>query len=81
MLGDLGGELVEVVAKFDLAAQHAEGFGYGTPALHGYEPRDGAARALDDDLLPALRQVDQARELALRFVHSDADHARSLAPD
>jgi hypothetical protein len=81
VLGDLGGQIVEVVGKFDLAAQHAEGFGYGTSALHGHQPRDGAPRALDDDLLPALRQIDQPRKLALRFVHPDADHDRIVTSD
>jgi hypothetical protein len=79
MLGDLGGQLVEVVGELYLPAQRAERLGYGSPALHGHQPRDRAARTLDDDVLAALGQLDQPRELALRFVHSDANHDWTLA--
>jgi hypothetical protein len=34
---------------------------------------------LDDDLLAALGELDKARELALGFVHSDANHGHTVA--
>ena len=79
MLGEVRGELVEVIGQLDLAAQCPEGFGDGTAALHRDQSRGGAPGALDDDLLAALGEVDEPRELALGFVHSDANHSHTIA--
>ena len=78
MLGELRGELVEVVG-LNLAAQRAEGLRDGTAALHCDQSRDGSARALNDDLFAALGKRDQPRQLALGFMHSDADHDDTVA--
>ncbi len=76
MLGELGGKLVEVVGQLDLAAQRAERLRDGAAALHGNQLGDGASGALDDDLLAALGKLNQPRQLALGFMHPDADHDR-----
>jgi hypothetical protein len=34
---------------------------------------------LDDDLFAALGEIDEARELALGFVHSYANHDHTVA--
>jgi hypothetical protein len=34
---------------------------------------------LDDDLLTARGELDKPRQLALGFVHSDADHDHTIA--
>jgi hypothetical protein len=34
---------------------------------------------LDDDLLAALGEVDKPRQLALGFMHSDANHDHTIA--
>jgi hypothetical protein len=34
---------------------------------------------LDDDLLAALGEINKPRELALCFMHSDADHDHRVA--
>lgn len=79
MLGEVGGQLVEIVGHLNLAAQRAEGLRDGAAALHRDQSSGGAPGALDDDLLAALGEVDKARELALGFVHSDADHDHTIA--
>ncbi len=79
MLGEVGGKLVEIVGQLNLTAQQAEGIGHRTASLQGNQPNDRAPRALDDDLFPALGELDKSRELALRLVHSDADHRQRLA--
>lgn len=79
MLGEVGGQLVEIVGQLNLAAQRPKGFRNGATALHRDQSSGGAPRALDDDLLAALGEVDKPRELALGFVHSDADHDHTIA--
>lgn len=60
MLGEVGGQLVEIVGQLNLAAQCAEGLCDGTTALHRDQSSGGAPGALDDDLLAALGEVDKA---------------------
>jgi hypothetical protein len=79
VLGEVGGQFVEIIGQLDLAVQRAEGLRDGTPALHRDQSSGGAPGTLDDDLLAALGEVDKARELALSFVHSDADHDHTIA--
>jgi hypothetical protein len=79
MLGDLRGEFVEVVGQLNLAAQRPERLLDGTAALDCDQSRDGAAGALNDDLFAALGKRDQPRQLALGFMHSDADHDDTIA--
>lgn len=78
MLGELRRKLVEIVGQLNLAAQCPEGLGDGTAALHRNQSGDGAAGALDDNLFAALGQLDQARQLALGFMHPDANHDRTI---
>lgn len=59
MLGELGRKLVEVLRQLDLAAQHAERLGDGTPTREGYQPGDWPAGALNDDVLAAFSEVDE----------------------
>ena len=80
MFDEVRREFVEVIREIDLALEGSEGVRDRATALHGDEPSDGAAGTLDDDFLAAFGEVDQPRELALGFVHSDANHAMSLAP-
>ena len=79
MLGELGGQLVEVVGQLDLTTKGAERLGERPTALHRDEPRDGTAGALDDDLLSARGKIDEPGEPALGLTPADADHARTLA--
>ena len=79
MLGELGGKLIEVVGQLDLAAQHTKRLRDGAAMLDWNQLGDGAPGALDDDLLAALGTFDQPRQLGLRFMHSDADHDRTIA--
>ena len=79
MLGEVRGKLVEIVGQLNLAAQHPEGFRNGTTALHRDQSSGRAPGALDNDLLAALGEVNKPRELALGFVHSDADHNHTVA--
>ena len=74
MLAELGGELVEVVGEFDLTAKRPECLCDGAATLYGNEPGNGAAGALNDDLFAARGEIDQAGELTLGLMHSDADH-------
>jgi len=76
VLGEPGGELVEVVGQLDLAPQRPERLRNGTTALHRHQPGDGPSGSLNDDLLALLGKVNQPRELALGLVHSDANHDR-----
>lgn len=80
MLGEVRGKLVEIVRQLNLAVQRPERFRNGTTALHRDQASGWASGALDDDLLAALDKVDKPRELALGFVHTDADHAHTIAP-
>lgn len=79
MLGKLDGELVEVLGQLDLATQRPERLRDGTATLHGHQLGDWTAGALDDDLLAALGERYQLRELALGLMHADADHDRTVA--
>ncbi len=79
MLGEVRGKLVEVLGQLNLAAQRPEGLRNGTTALHRDQSSGRAPGALDDDLLAALGELDEPRELALGFVHSHADHGHTLA--
>jgi hypothetical protein len=79
VLGEVGGKLVEIVGQLNLAAQRPEGFRDGPTALHRDQSGGRAPGALDDDLLAALGEVDKTRELALGFVHSDANHDHTIA--
>jgi hypothetical protein len=79
VLGEVRGQLVEIVGQLDLAAQRPKGFRDGATALHRDQPGGGAPGALDDDLLAALGEVHKSRQLALGFMHSDANHSDTLA--
>ncbi len=74
MLGEIGGNVVEVVGQLDLTLKHPERLRDGTAALHWHQPGDGPAGALNHDLFAALGQLDQPRQLALGLMHSHADH-------
>lgn len=80
MLVEIRGEFVEVVRQLDLAAQCTEGFGDRTATLNRHQSGDRATGTLNDDLLAGLGKLDQSRELALGFVHSNANHNRTIAP-
>jgi hypothetical protein len=80
VLVEIRGELVEIVGQLNLAAQCAEGFGDGAATLHCDQAGDRATGTLNDDLLAALGKLDQSRELALGFVHSNANHNRTILP-
>jgi hypothetical protein len=79
VVGELCGQLVEVVGQLDLTAKRPECLGDGATVLHGDESGDGDAEALNDDLLAAGSKLDQAGELTLGLVHSDANHGHTLA--
>jgi hypothetical protein len=79
VLGEVCGKLVEIVRQLDLAAQRPEGFRDRAAALHRDESRGRAPGTLDDDLLASLGEVDKARQLALGFMHSDANHDHTIA--
>ena len=79
MLSEVRGKLVEIVSQLNLAAQRPKGLRNWTTALHRDQSSGRATGALDDDLLAALGQVDKPRELALGFVHSDANHDHTVA--
>lgn len=79
MLGKVRWKLVEVVGQLDLAAKRAERVRNGTTARQRHQTRDGPTGALDDDLLATFGEVHQPRQLALGLMHSDADHAHTLA--
>ena len=79
MLDEVRGKLVEIVGQLDLAPQRPEGFSDRAATLYRDEPSGRAPGALDDDLLAALGEVDKPRELALGFMHSDADHDHTIA--
>ena len=79
MLGEVRGKLVEIVGQLNLATQRPEGLRNGTTALHRDQSSGRAPRALDDDLLAALCELDEPRELALGFMHPDADHGHTVA--
>lgn len=74
MLGQPGGKLVEVLGQLNLAPQRPERLREGTTASQRHQPGDGPSGALNDDLLTPLDKVNQPRQLALRLVHSDANH-------
>jgi hypothetical protein len=78
VLGEVGWQLVEIVGQLNLAVQRAEGLRDGATALHCDQSSGGATGALDEDILAAFGEVDKARELALGFVHSDADHDHTI---
>lgn len=80
MLVEIRGELVEIVRQLNLAAQCSERFCNRTASLHCDQSGDWATRTLNDDLLAALDKLDQPRELALGFVHSNADHNPTIPP-
>ncbi len=75
----VSGQLVEVVGQLDLTAKRPERLGDGAAALQRDELGDGAAGALNDDFLAARGEIDQAGELTLGLMHSDADHGRTVA--
>ncbi len=79
MLGEVRGKLVEIAGQLNLATQRPEGFRDGATALHRYQSGRRAPRALDEDLLAALSEVDKPRQLGLGFMHSDADHDHTIA--
>ena len=79
MLGEVRGKLVEIVGQLNLTAQRPEGLRDGAAALHRDQSGGRAPGALDDDLLATLGEVDKPRQLALGFVHSDADHDHRVA--
>lgn len=79
MLGEVRGKLVEILVQLDLAAQRPKGFGDGATTLHRYQPGGGATGALNDDLLATLSEVHEPRQLALGFMHSDANHNYTIA--
>jgi len=79
VLGEVRGELVEIAGQLDLATQHSEGLSNRATALHRDQSRSRAPGALDDDLLAALGELDKSRQLALGFVHSNADHGYTIA--
>lgn len=78
MLVEIRGKLVEIVRQLNLTAQCSEGFCDRTASLHCDQSGDWATGTLDDDLLAALDKLDQPRELALGFVHPNADHNRTI---
>jgi hypothetical protein len=78
VLVEIRGELVEIVRQLDLAAQCTKGFGNRTATLQRDQSGDRATGTLNDDLLAALGKLDQARELALGLVHSNANHYRTI---
>lgn len=79
MLSEVWGKLIEIAGQLDLPTQRPEGVGYGAAALHRDQSSGRTPGALDDDLLPAFGELDKPRQLALGFVHSDANHDHTIA--
>lgn len=79
MLGEIWGKLIEIVGQLNLATQRPEGLGNGAARLHRDQSGGRAPGALDDYLLAAFSELDKPRQLALGFVHSDADHDYTVA--
>jgi hypothetical protein len=59
VLGELGRKLVEVLGQLNLTSQQAERLGNRTPTRESYEPDNGPAGPLNDDVLAAFSEVDE----------------------
>jgi hypothetical protein len=79
VLGEVRGKLVEIVCQLDLATQRTEGISHGAAGLHRDQSGGRTPGALNDDLLAAFGELDKPRQLALGFVHSDANHDHTIA--